>query len=128
MEYIFQVHIIFCTESNPFRLRQTLKSREDELLKLNNSSVRLVCYCYLFYYSRKSPKRMRPKPTACGLAKIVTKCCSVTWQTDLHLHCREWDELLSSGDWEPEIIAVKIPEFLRFVKKVQSLVLREMRT
>ena len=71
---------------------------------------------------------MRPKPIACGLAKIVTKCCSVTWKTNLHLHCREWDELLSSGDWEPEIIAVKIPEFLRFVKKVQSLVLREMRT
>ena len=46
----------------------------------------------------------------------------------LHLHCREWDELLSSGDWEPEVIAGKIAEFLQFVKKVQSLVLREMRT
>ena len=71
---------------------------------------------------------MRPRLIACGLAKIVTNCCSVTLQTDLYLHFREWDELLSSGDWEPEVIAEKIPEFLRFVKKVQSLVLREMRT
>ena len=38
---------------------------------------------------------MRPEPIACGLAKIATNCCSVTWQTDLHLHCREWDELRS---------------------------------
>ena len=49
------------------------------------------------------------------------------WQNDFHLHCREWDELLSSGDWEPEKIAEKIPEFLRFVKKVQGVVVHEMK-
>jgi len=35
--------------------------------------------------------------------------------------------LLSSGDWEPEKIADKIPDFLRFVKKVQGVVIREMK-
>ena len=64
---------------------------------------------------------MCPKPIACGIAKIVTNCCSVIWQTDLHLHCREWDELLSSGDWEPEVIAEKIPEFLRFCEESSKL-------
>jgi len=48
--------------------------------------------------------------------------------TDLHLHCKEWDELLNSGDWEPEEIVQRIPEFFRFVQKVQSFVLREMRS
>ena len=49
-------------------------------------------------------------------------------QTDLHLHCREWDELLNSGEWEPEQITAKLPEFFRFVKEVQRFVLQEMRT
>ena len=48
-------------------------------------------------------------------------------QTDLHLHCREWDELLNSGEWEPEQITAKLPEFFRFVKEVQQFVLREIR-
>ncbi|CAH3152275.1 unnamed protein product [Porites evermanni] len=48
--------------------------------------------------------------------------------TDLHLHCREWDELLNSGEWEPEQITAKLPQFFRFVKDVQRFVLREMRT
>ena len=49
-------------------------------------------------------------------------------QTDLHLHCREWDELLNSGEWEPKQIIAKLPEFFRFVKEVQRFVLQEMRT
>ncbi|XP_078355398.1 uncharacterized protein LOC144640040 [Oculina patagonica] len=47
--------------------------------------------------------------------------------TDLHLHCKEWDELLSSEDWEPETIVEKLPEFFQFVKQVQGFVAREMR-
>lgn len=49
------------------------------------------------------------------------------WQTDFHLHCKEWDELLKSGDWEPQIIVEKLPAFFRFVKKVQGLVARELK-
>ncbi|CAH3028510.1 unnamed protein product, partial [Porites evermanni] len=41
--------------------------------------------------------------------------------TDLHLHCREWDNLLNNGDWSPEVIAATLPEFFRFVKKVQAI-------
>ena len=48
---------------------------------------------------------------------------SLLWQTDLHLHCREWDNLLNNGDWSPEVIAGTLPEFFRFVKKVQAIVL-----
>jgi len=47
-------------------------------------------------------------------------------QTDLHLHCDEWDKLLSSGQWEPKIIIQKLPQFLQFVKEVQGFVVREM--
>jgi len=46
--------------------------------------------------------------------------------TDLHLHCDEWDQLLSSGKWEPKVILQKLPEFLQFVKEVQGFVVREM--
>ncbi|XP_022800252.1 uncharacterized protein LOC111338099 [Stylophora pistillata] len=42
--------------------------------------------------------------------------------TDLHLHCEEWDRLLSSGQWEPEMIVRKLPDFLEFVKEVQGFV------
>ncbi|CAH3166443.1 unnamed protein product [Pocillopora meandrina] len=42
--------------------------------------------------------------------------------TDVHLHCEEWDRLLSSGQWQPEDIVKKLPEFLEFVKEVQSFV------
>ena len=48
---------------------------------------------------------------------------SLFWQTDLHLHCREWDDLLDNGDWNPEMIAETLPKFFRFVKKVQAIVL-----
>ena len=48
-------------------------------------------------------------------------------QTDLHLHCKEWDELLSSGVWEPEVIVGKLPEFFQFVKQVQGFVAQEMK-
>ena len=39
---------------------------------------------------------------------------------DIHLHCDEWDRLLDEGDWEPEQIVSKLPQFLNFVSKVQS--------
>lgn len=45
----------------------------------------------------------------------------------MHLHCEEWDRLLSTGQWEPEIIVRKLPEFLEFVKEVQGFVVREMK-
>jgi len=35
--------------------------------------------------------------------------------------------LLRTGDWEPDIIAGKIPEFFKFVKSVQDFVLLEIR-
>ena len=46
-------------------------------------------------------------------------------QIDFHLRCDEWDQSFSSGQWEPEVIVRKLPEFLQFVKEVQGLV-REM--
>jgi len=49
-------------------------------------------------------------------------------QIDLQLHCDEWDKLLSSGHWEPEVILQKLPEFLQFVKDVQGFVTREMQS
>ena len=49
------------------------------------------------------------------------------WQTDYHLHCREWDDLLNGGQWEPERITEKLPEFFRFVKKVHGFVYHEMK-
>ncbi|XP_068687467.1 uncharacterized protein [Montipora foliosa] len=63
-----------------------------------------------------------------GFAIILSKEC--TWKrdmdagefresTDLHLHCKEWDTALKSGDWEPEMIADKIPEFFEFVGNVR---------
>ncbi|XP_068700394.1 uncharacterized protein [Montipora foliosa] len=63
-----------------------------------------------------------------GFAIILSKEC--TWKldmdagesresTDLHLHCKEWDTALKSGDWEPEMIADKIPEFFEFVENVR---------
>ena len=47
-------------------------------------------------------------------------------QTDLHLHCDEWNQEFSSGQWEPEAIVRKLPDFLQFVKEVQGFVVREM--
>ena len=55
------------------------------------------------------------------------RCLPLFLQTDLHLHCKEWDKLLRTGDWEPDIIAGKIPAFFKFVKSVQDFVLLEMR-
>ncbi|XP_068751300.1 uncharacterized protein [Montipora capricornis] len=71
-----------------------------------------------------------------GFAIILSKEC--TWKidmdteesresTDLHLHCKEWDTVLKSGDWEPEMIADKIPEFFEFVENVQDSMLGEMK-
>jgi len=43
-------------------------------------------------------------------------------QTDVHLHCEEWDQLLEEGDWEPKQIVAKLPTFLKFLRKIQSIV------
>lgn len=40
--------------------------------------------------------------------------------TDLHLGREEWDRALAGKDWEPEMIASKLPEFLQFVYQVQD--------
>ena len=60
---------------------------------------------------------------------ILLRLCFLRFllQTDLHLHCDEWDKLLSSGQWEPKVILQKLPDFLRFVKEVQGFVVREMK-
>ena len=47
-------------------------------------------------------------------------------QTAFYLLCDEWEELLHKGEWEPEAVVKELPGFLRFVKKVQSFVVREM--
>lgn len=41
------------------------------------------------------------------------------YQTDVHLHCEEWDRLLDEGDWEPHEIVAKLPTFLQFLRQVQ---------
>ena len=41
-------------------------------------------------------------------------------KTDIHLHCKEWDNAFDEGDWEPEQIAAKLPAFLKFLKQVQA--------
>ncbi|XP_068688927.1 uncharacterized protein [Montipora foliosa] len=46
--------------------------------------------------------------------------------TDLHLHCKEWDELFHRGNWEPAEITKKLPDFFSFVKKVQSSIIHEI--
>ncbi|XP_068741446.1 uncharacterized protein [Montipora capricornis] len=48
-------------------------------------------------------------------------------ETDFHLHCKEWDELLISRNWEPAQISKKLPDFFQFVKKVQSSIIHEMK-
>ena len=48
-------------------------------------------------------------------------------QTAFYLLCDEWEELLHKGGWEPEAVVKKLPDFLRFVKKVQSFVVCEMK-
>ena len=30
-------------------------------------------------------------------------------KTDIHLHCKEWDDAFDEGDWEPEQIVAKLP-------------------
>ncbi|XP_068741460.1 uncharacterized protein [Montipora capricornis] len=45
--------------------------------------------------------------------------------TDFYLHCKEWDELLNSENWEPEDISKKLPDFFRFVRKVQSSIIHD---
>ena len=48
-------------------------------------------------------------------------------QTAFYLLCDEWEEVLHKGEWEPEAVVKKLPAFLRFVKKVQSFVVQEMK-
>ena len=40
-------------------------------------------------------------------------------QTDIHLHCDEWDRVLDEGNWEPQQIVAKLPKFLEFLREVQ---------
>ncbi|XP_074606683.1 uncharacterized protein LOC141859725 isoform X2 [Acropora palmata] len=47
--------------------------------------------------------------------------------TAFYLLCDEWEELLHKGGWEPEAVVKKLPDFLRFVKKVQCFVVCEMK-
>ena len=49
-------------------------------------------------------------------------------QRDIHLHCNKWDEALRSGKWEPQEIVEKLPDFLKFVKKVQELIMADQET
>lgn len=42
--------------------------------------------------------------------------------TDIHLGREEWDRLLNSDDWEPEMIAAEVPKFLQFVREVQVFI------
>jgi len=43
-------------------------------------------------------------------------------ETDIHLHCKEWDRMLEEENWEPEQIVAKLPTFLHFMRSVQSSV------
>ena len=47
---------------------------------------------------------------------------SVSIQTDLHLDCNKWDEVLRSGFLEPQEIVEKLPAFLMSVMGVQGLI------
>ncbi|XP_020614950.1 uncharacterized protein LOC110053100 isoform X2 [Orbicella faveolata] len=88
---------------------------------------------FRFIHKRSSKRTVYPaKP---GFSIILSKECS--WRSvvaeessresiDLHLHCDEWDQSFSSGQWEPEVIVRKLPEFLQFVKEVQGFVVREI--
>ena len=43
-------------------------------------------------------------------------------KTDIHLYFKKWDDAFDEGDWEPEQIVAKLPTFLKFLRKVQSVV------
>ncbi|XP_020632536.1 uncharacterized protein LOC110069364 [Orbicella faveolata] len=43
-------------------------------------------------------------------------------ETDILLHCKEWDRMLEEENWEPEQIVAKLPTFLQFLRAVQSSV------
>ena len=45
-----------------------------------------------------------------------------------HLHCEEWDRLLGGGQWQPENLVRKLPEFLEFVKEVQCFVVAALKS
>jgi len=55
-----------------------------------------------------------------GVNLFVFSCLPV--QTDIHLHCKEWDRMLEEENWEPEQIVAKLPTFLQFLRSVQSSV------
>ena len=69
---------------------------------------------------------MLSKTTQFPVFLILSFSCG-NGQTDLHLHSEECDKLLSSSDWQPEIIVQKLPAFLDFVKEIQGYVVREMK-
>ena len=60
--------------------------------------------------------------------KVILRFLSTSFQTDVHLHCEEWDRLLSGGQWQPENLVRKLPEFLEFVKEVQCFVVAALKS
>ena len=49
-------------------------------------------------------------------------------QTDIHVHCKEWDQLFEEGNWEPEQIVAKLRTFLDFLRDFQDSVVPEVST
>lgn len=84
---------------------------------------------YLFSHRRCSYRTLHTPRR--GFSMIVSK--EISWSrdyneeetketTDIHLGREEWDRLLSDGDWEPEVIVDKLPEFLQFVREVHVFI------
>ena len=55
------------------------------------------------------------------LILIPLLCLAV--QTDIRLHCKEWDLLLEERNWQPQQILAKLPRFLQFLRQVQRSVI-----
>ena len=44
------------------------------------------------------------------------------------MRCNKWDKALRSGQWEPQEVVEKLPDFLKFIKKVQNLIMDDQET
>lgn len=89
----------------------------------------------IFLRHRRCSHRTVFEPQA-GFFVILSKEMSLSYDIegkeeretiDLHLHCKDWDEQLKNENWKPEDIVAKLPEFLQFVKRVQSVICSELR-